>query len=80
MQANLTSSRDATLKVIVQVTSQGGNGTLVITLGGATVCSTTATVGNTVTATCGKVAVTMTIAQRQDGSLTGTLQTSGGGA
>ena len=78
VQANLASQRDPNLRVVVQVGASGGTGQLVITQAGTVVCNTTALVGDTVTATCGQVTVNLQIVQQRDGSLTGTLQTSGG--
>ncbi|MHB8719115.1 MAG: ferric reductase-like transmembrane domain-containing protein [Candidatus Dormibacteria bacterium] len=76
VQANLTSTRDPNLRAVIQVATEGQSGQLVITENGSIVCNATATIGSTVTATCGNVSVAITLTQQRDGSLTGTLQTS----
>jgi sulfoxide reductase heme-binding subunit YedZ len=79
VQVNLTDARDSTLRVIIAVTGNSSTGRLLITKSGATVCDTTASVVQDVTATCGQTAVDVSLAQQADGTVAGQLVTKAAG-
>jgi sulfoxide reductase heme-binding subunit YedZ len=79
VQVNLTDRRDSTLRVIVAVTANSSTGRLLITKSGATVCNTTASVVQDVTATCGQTSVDISLAQQADGTVAGQLVTRAAG-
>jgi len=69
----------STLRVIVAVTGNSSTGRLLITKSGATVCNTTASVVQDVTATCGQTSVDISLAQQADGTVAGQLVTRAAG-
>jgi len=79
VQVNLTDRSDSTLRVIVAVTGNSSTGRLLITKSGATVCNTTASVVQDVTATCGQTSVDISLAQQADGTVAGQLVTRAAG-
>jgi Ferric reductase like transmembrane component len=79
VQVNLTDRSDSTLRVIVAVTANSSTGRLLITKSGATVCNTTASVVQDVTATCGQTSVDISLAQQADGTVAGQLVTRAAG-
>ncbi len=79
VQVNLTDARDSTLRVIIAVAGNSSTGRLLITKSGATVCDTTASVVQDVTATCGQTAVDVSLAQQADGTVAGQLVTKAAG-
>ncbi|HWF57098.1 MAG TPA: ferric reductase-like transmembrane domain-containing protein [Candidatus Dormibacteraeota bacterium] len=79
VQVNLTDTSDSTLRVIVAVAGNSSTGRLLITKSGATVCNTTASVVQDVTATCGHTSVDVSLAQQADGTVAGQLVTKAAG-
>ncbi|MBV9101142.1 MAG: ferric reductase-like transmembrane domain-containing protein [Candidatus Dormibacteraeota bacterium] len=76
--ARLTDRRDTSLTLVIAA-AQDGSGTLVAARSGQTVCSAPASFGDTVTAQCGSVVVSVSLADDGRGGLTGTLVTRAAG-
>jgi Ferric reductase like transmembrane component len=79
VQVNLTDTGDPTLRIIVAVAANSSTGRLLITRSGATVCDTTASVVQDLTATCGQTSVDISLAQQADGTVAGQLVTKAAG-
>lgn len=70
----LQDNTDPSLRVQI-VANQSGAGRLVITRNGATLCATSASIGQAVSAQCGSVAVQVQVFDQGSGSVGGTLVT-----
>lgn len=72
--AHLTDQRDPSL-ILVITAAQDGSGTFTATRAGQTLCTGPATFGDTVTARCGAVIVSVSVADDGAGGVTGRLAT-----
>jgi hypothetical protein len=72
---SLADSRDANLKIAIAVSGRSTTGQLTITEGGATICNASASVLQGVQASCAQVAVSISLMQAADGSITGQMTT-----
>lgn len=75
VEADLTDTRDPSLRVTLIVSRSGTGGTIAISQDGVMVCNAAAVVEDAVTAECGATTVTLTLSQQPDGSLGGQLVT-----
>lgn len=71
----LTDARDPTLTIAIAVAPRASTGVLTIVQNGATLCRANASVLQGVQATCGQVAVSISLSQNADGSIVGQMTT-----